>query len=134
MSLDDEDFVMQPLSRVRPNAATEWGNSNTISLRPKIAIKIAECIAEYSEIETALGMFLGFLLHTNPNTALAMYGSLENRAAQFKMLDAAAKADLPENHYAAISALQTVHIKPAMRARDRLAHWCWGHSDELPDA
>lgn len=124
---------MQPLSRVKPNAVTHWGESNTMSSRPKIAIKVAECIAEWAEIETSLGMFLGFLLHTNANTALAIYASLENRSAQFRMLDAAAASELPSDHYDAISALHAVHIRPAMRERDRLAHWCWGYSDDLPN-
>lgn len=105
-----------------------------MSKRPKIAIKVAECIAEWTEVETGLGMFLGFLLHTKADTAIAMHTSLENRAAQLRMLEAAAKAELPSDHYDVISMLHTVHIRPAMRDRDKLAHWCWGHSPELDDA
>lgn len=124
---------MQPLSHVRSNATSHWGDQNTISSRPKIAIKIAECIAEWAEIETVLGMFLGFLLHTSSKAALAMYAALENRAAQFRMLDAATKSELPSSHYDVISVLHTIYIRPAMRDRDRLAHWCWGHSPDLPN-
>ena len=125
---------MQPLSRVKPDAQSMWGSSNTMSFRPKIAIKVAECIAEWTEIETGMAMFLGFLLHTKADTAISMLISLENRAAQLRMIDAAAKAELKPDHYDIISMLTVVHIKPAMRDRDKLAHWCWGYSPELDDA
>jgi hypothetical protein len=125
---------MQPLSRVRPNAVTHWGDPNTISSRPEIAVKIAECIAEWTEIETLLGLFLGFLLHTTPKAALAMYAGVENRASQLKMLDAAASAELPPEHYDVLATLRAVYIRPAMKERDKLAHWSWRHSPDLPDA
>jgi len=105
-----------------------------MSLRPQIAAKIAECIAAWTEIETLLGLLLSFLLHATPKAALAMYAGVENRASQLRMLHAAASAELPKNHYDVIATLFTVYVRPAMRERDKFAHWCWGHSPELPDA
>src|SRR5262249_30638566 len=125
---------MQPLSRVRPSASTFWGQQDTMARRPSLALKIAECIAEWAEIETTLGMFLGLLLHANPQSALAMWSSVENRTSQMRMLDAAAESQLPADHYDIIAVLQTAYIRPAMKERDKLAHWCWGYSEDLPDA
>jgi hypothetical protein len=134
MSLEEGFPDMQPLSRVKPNAVTHWGDQNTISLRPQVAIKIAECIAAWTEIETLLGLFLSFLLHATPKAALAMYAGVENRAAQLRMLETAASAELPQDHYDVIATLFTAYVRPAMKERDKLAHWCWGHSPDLPDA
>jgi hypothetical protein len=124
---------MQPLSLVKPVQFTEWGDRSAMSLRPEIAVKVAQCIAHWSEIETMLGIFLGFLLHANEDAILAMYAAVDNRAAQLRMISSAANAALPRDHADVISVLMTAFIRPAMKYRDKLAHWCWGYSDELPD-
>jgi hypothetical protein len=125
---------MQPLSKVKPDAAAEWGESTTMMRRPDLAIKVARCIAQWAEVEIHLGALLGLLLHTNEKAAVAMYSALENRTAQLRMLSAAAEATLPTHHNAVIAALLSAIVRPAMKERDRLAHWSWGHSDDLPDA
>ena len=125
---------MQPLSHVKPNAVSQWGSHISISTRPEVAVKIAECIALWSQVETTLGVFLALLLHANEQAAAAMYSSVENRAAQLRMIDGSARSVLPQDHYDVISVLFSSKIRPAMKERDRLAHWCWGVSDDLPDA
>lgn len=125
---------MQPLSRVKTDAITVWGEPDTMARRPDLALKIANCITHWSEIEVILGAFLAFLLHANEKAALAMYTALENRAAQVRIITAAAKSRLPAEHSAVISELLSKIIGPAMKERDRIAHWNWGYSDDLPDA
>jgi hypothetical protein len=125
---------MQPLSRVNPNATPNWGSPNTMAFRPALAAKIAQCIAHWAEIEVFLGAFLGFLLHTNEAAAVAMYSGLENRTAQLKMINAAAKACLPIDHFDVLSCFFSAILRPVMRERDKLAHWNWGYSEDLPDA
>jgi hypothetical protein len=105
-----------------------------MSLRPNLAIKVARCIAQWSEIEVHLGAFLGFLLHAHPKAAWAMYTKIDNRAAQLRMITAAAEASVPANHFDVISILLSSILRPVMRERDKLAHWTWGHSEHLPDA
>jgi hypothetical protein len=102
--------------------------------RSKLAAMIAHCIAQWSEVEIHLGALLAFILHANEKAAVAMYANVENRATQLRLIDAAAEASLPKDHYEAISALLTSIVRPAMKERDKLAHWTWGYSDELPDA
>ncbi len=125
---------MQPLSRVKPNAVTIWGQHDTMAKRPKLAMMIAHCIAQWSEIEIHLGALLALILHANEKAAVAMYAGVENRAAQLRLIDAAAEASLPTEYYNAISVLLTAIVRPATKERDRLAHWTWGYSDELPEA
>jgi hypothetical protein len=127
-------FSMQPLSRVKPDALTNWGDPEAMSLRPKLAVKVARCIAQWTEIETHLGAFLGFLLHANQKAAVAMYSGVENRASQLRMIEAAAEASVPQDHFDVLSVLISSILRPVMKDRDKLAHWTWGHSDQLPDA
>jgi hypothetical protein len=125
---------MQPLSKVNRKAVTNWGLGDAMGLRPKLAVKVAQCIANYAEIEVSLGAFLGFILHTNEKAAVAMYSGLENRSAQLRMITSAAEANLPTEHFEVISALISSILRPAMRTRDKLAHWNWGSSEQLPEA
>jgi hypothetical protein len=126
---------MQPLSRVRPPPQfLGFGNDDTMSLRPKIAVKVAECIAKWADAESMLGMLLALLLEADAKAVLAMYSALENRSAQMRMLNAAAQSKLPVEHFDVFAALLLVYVRPAMRERDKLAHWCWGYSTELSDA
>jgi hypothetical protein len=125
---------MQPLSRVKSDALVKWGDPNTMMLRQKLAAMVAQCIAQWAEIEMSLGSFLGLLLHANQNAVLAMYSGVENRAAQLRMITAAAQATVPSEHFDVLSIFLSSIIRPVMKERDRLAHWPWGHSDELPEA
>jgi BarA-like signal transduction histidine kinase len=125
---------MQLLSRVKPNCATDWGSSDVMIRRPKVAVKIAQYIAEWTETETLMGIFLALLLHAHEDAVIAIYSGVENRASQLKIIKSATQSMLPQDHFDVISVFMTTDIKPAMTYRDKLAHWCWGLSDELPDA
>ncbi len=125
---------MQPLSRVKADAKLGFDQDDTMSTRPKIAVKIAECISEWADIESMLGIYLALLLDTDRQAALAMFSALDNRAGSLRMLEAATKTKLPEAHAEIFSALLLGFIRPAMRERDKLAHWCWGQSPDLPDS
>lgn len=121
---------MQPLSKVKPDAVTEWGHPTTMTRRPQLAAKVARCIAQWSESETHLGAFLSLLLHANQKAAVAMYSGLENRSAQLRLITSAAKASLPDDHFDVVSVLFSAILRPAMKERDRLAHWARGYSDD----
>jgi hypothetical protein len=134
MPFDEAGFLnMHPLSRLKPTATTNWGEPNAMALRPTLAAKVAHCIAHWSEIEIQLGTFLALLLHANEKAALAMYSALENRSAQLLLIEAAAEASLDAAHFNVIATILRVIIRPAMRERDKLAHWTWGYSIDLPD-
>jgi hypothetical protein len=56
---------MQPLSKVKPDAITHWGQGDAMIHRPNVAVKVAQYIAHWSDIETLLGLFLSLLLHAH---------------------------------------------------------------------
>ncbi|WP_291574345.1 hypothetical protein [Bradyrhizobium sp.] len=125
---------MQPLSRVKPDALVNWGDSTTMAQRPQLAAKICHCITQWSEIEIFLGAFLGVLLHTNHQAAVAMYSGVESRAAQLRLITSAAKASVPPEHFDVFSVFLSAVVRPLMKERDKLAHWSWGYSPDLPDS
>ena len=99
--------------------------------RPDLAINVARCIAQWAKIKFIFAL-LGLLLHTNEKAAVAMYSALENRAAQLRMLSAAAEAtNSPQRCDCRIA----LGYRPSRHEeRDQLAHWSWGHCVDLPDA
>jgi len=103
-------------------------------MRPKVAVTIAEYIAEWANIETMMGIFVALLLDTDAKAMLAMYSALNNRTAQLRMIEAAAESKLTPDHNDIMGALMHSFVRPAMKQRDKLAHWCWGYSTELPEA
>ncbi len=125
MSLEG-DFDMQPLSRVKPGRVlSTWGGKIRLSTRPEVAAKVADCIAAWSNIEESLCFFLSMLLHASENAVTAMLAATESRAAQLRMIEAAAKAEMSQKYYDSFSVLLTSQIRPAIKDRDKLAHWCW---------
>jgi hypothetical protein len=123
---------MQPLSRVRPDLVNiAFGVDNTLSREPKIATLIMECIAKWADSESLLGFMLAVLLKADADGVLALYSSVENRAAQLRMITAAARSKLPADQFALFEALMVKKIRPAMRERDKFAHWCWGFLPEV---
>jgi hypothetical protein len=125
---------MQPISRVRPwNATLRWGDSETMAKRPKLAVKVSQCISEWAEIETVLAIYFSTLLGAEPKAALAIYSALDNRAAQLRAVAAAAAEKLHPDDADLFEAVLQAALRPTMKERDKLAHWCWGTCDELPD-
>lgn len=99
---------------------------------PNITAGIALCISTHSEIELDLGILLSALLRAETNATLAIYSSLENRAAQMRMLYAAirtAKISVTKKDIA--EAILRYFVKPVTKERDRMAHWCWGWSPDI---
>jgi hypothetical protein len=124
---------MQPLSKVNPNASVTWGALDIMTSRPKVATKIAECIAEWADVETMLGLVLAFLLDTDSKAALAIYSSIESSSAQRRMILAAAKNKVDNERFDILSVMMSAVITPVMKERNKLAHWCWAYSPEIPD-
>lgn len=92
------------------------------------------CVGQWTEIETTLGVILAVLLDASPKAALAMFASTENRSTQLKMISAAALFQIGPYESDLLDAILTAHVHPASKDRNKVAHWCWGHSPEIPDA
>lgn len=127
-------MTIQPLSRVMPfGTSLHFQPVNVMTARPEIAALIAESIAEWSQIECGLGVILAVILETEAQTGLAMLATLNSSSAQMAVVEAAANAKLTKADQELFGAL-SVLIRAAAKDRHKLAHWCWMHCGELPDA
>lgn len=124
---------MQPLFQVRRGAKIALGMPETMLKRPHQAMKVARCISEFSNLETMLPVTLAFMLSADAETTFSMWSSLENRSAQLRLIDAAAESQLEDDYHDCWIVLSTKYIRAVMKERDKLAHWVWGYTDELPD-
>jgi hypothetical protein len=84
-------------------------------------------------LRRALRHNINGLLNSDPRTALAMFASLENRAAQLRLIAAAVKSRMPPDYGDVFTCVMSASVRPAMKERDKLAHWCWAFTPELPD-
>jgi hypothetical protein len=126
-------MAIQPLSQVKSSASLHFYPPDIMTARPILAPLVAECIAEWAQIECALGVILAIILETEAQTGLAMYMSLKSFNNQATVVSAAAKAKLTIADEELFSAVLMI-VRSAARERHKFAHWCWALSDDLPDA
>jgi hypothetical protein len=128
-----DDLDMQPLHRINAKANVAFGMDSTMKERPDVSVLVADFIAHWTNLESMFPLSLALILDADQKATLAMYGSLENRAAQSRMLLAGAKAKLDNLHYGVLEAILAIYIRPLMKERDRFAHWVWGYSPDILD-
>lgn len=122
---------MQPLTRY-PNAAVTLMQDNTMASRPDIAVVVAECIGVWAEIEFILGYTLSMILGADYKAGLAMYLALKGASPRQDAINAAASAMMAQEQKDVFDAVMII-VKKAYVQRNRLAHWCWGSSPQIPD-
>ena len=125
----------QPLSRVVPSATFEIGNVGlaTLRRRPKLAIAAMECIASWSHVERfLLGTYVQ-LAGGEEADAAAVYLAMETSTAKSEAIRVLSERKLSPDHRALMQAIIRVS-KACQKERDKLAHWSWGTSPELPEA
>ena len=100
--------------------------------RPHIAVLAMECIASWSLVESWLLNLWIALSGGNEAIAAEIFISLEGNSAKSAAIGKLVKRLDPRYQalYAAISRI----AKTQQKSRDKLAHWVWGHSPQMPDA
>lgn len=127
----------QPLSRVAPNASIVVGNAGDrpIARHPDLAVLAMEAIASWSNVENfMLGLFLE-LFGGHSSLAAEVFLSLEGRAAKLAAINAAATSVLKDRdeELRVLRAILAI-VKTNEKDRNKLTHWIWGDSPNLPDA
>jgi hypothetical protein len=122
----------QPLLSVRRDAAV---NVEPITLRqyPDLARSISDVIATWSQVECNLGVLLARMLGAAARPSMAMYSALSSSAAQMAALQAAADVALSRERLELFGAL-LILVKRAATKRNKIAHWLWGTSVQVPNA
>lgn len=126
----------QPLSSAKPNANIFIGN-NTDSparQRPNLALEAMNVVAEWSILEGFInGLFVN-LLGANPKQSSAIFSTIRSQQGQRDAIEAVLAIALQDrDEQNIIRAIFKVYER-ASKVRNRICHWVWGHSPQLPDA
>ena len=127
----------QPLSRVRPNASVTLGNAGDrpLARHPELAVLAIEAIASWSNVESFMLKLFIQLLGGDDSLAASVFLALETQHAKNAAIKAAAETALAERPqelsvFRAILSIANTNEKE----RNKLAHWTWGDSPDIPDA
>lgn len=124
----------QPLSRVTSNASVYLSNSGDylFNTKPELAIGAMTVISAWSTLESFLSGVLIRMLGPKAPPAIAMFSSLTSASAKRTAVRAAAKTVLEDKVYTEFATILEM-IKTAAKDRNKIAHWIWGHSPQIPD-
>lgn len=126
----------QPLSRVVPNASVIIGNAGDRPLlrHPELAVLAIEAIASWSNVENFMLEMFVCLLGGNESLAADIFLSFENQSAKTAAINAAANTVLKEkpDELAILKTIVAIS-KTNEKSRNKLAHWTWGDSPNIPN-
>lgn len=126
----------QPLSSVRPVTTLRFGGAANPALNnPEMALLGISIIAQWSMLEVALSWLFVELLGTNAAPAAAVFASIRSQSGQRDAIAAVlptAFGDDRDKQDLVLAALDV--FSRASKVRNRVAHWVWGYSPEIPKA
>lgn len=124
----------QPLSRVMPGASVIMCNADVRPLNhnPELGLLAMEAIISWSNVERfMLKMYLE-LMGGSQDLAAVSFLAQETQNAKMAAINAVAKHVLDEKYFELLQAILKAS-KPGQSGRDKLAHWTWGYSPNIPD-
>jgi hypothetical protein len=128
-----------PLSSVNPGANVLIGNvgpgASALAQRPLLALKAILVIESWANVEGFMLRLFAALLGGSESMAAEIYLRLDTKGPKSAAINAAADfafKSRPELKKL-LTAIQQIE-KTNGSMRDRVAHWTWGHSPELPQA
>lgn len=127
----------QPLSRVLPNASITIGNAGDrpLARHPELAVLALEAIASWSNVEAFLLRLFLQLLGGNESLAASVYLALDSQSAKTNAIKGAAANALRDRPQELVLLEAIIAIaKTNEKDRNKLAHWTWGDSPNIPDA
>lgn len=127
----------QPLSRVHPGAnfAIQNAGDRPLLRHPALAAGALEAIASWSNVEAFLLQLFIRLLGGNESLAACIYLALDTQYAKTKAIKAAADNVMrgQDRERSILDAILSI-AKTNEKDRNKLAHWTWGDSPDLPNA
>jgi hypothetical protein len=121
----------QPLLKVCSNATVELSLQRVIE-RPQVAAWIAECIACWSIVEYETSRLFTLLLDVNVEAGMELYNQFGGASLKESGIKALARSKLHRKDFEIIEALLKA-INSHEKTRNKIAHWYWGISDQVPD-
>ncbi len=106
---------------------------DTVLREPEIASAAMNVIANFAEIESAMGGLLAVMLSGASSPVVAMYNSLKASGVQREAIKSVAQDVLDEDCYKLFLAIMKIY-ETCSSERNKIAHWSWGWADEIPNA
>ena len=127
----------EQLSKVAPNAGVMIGNAGDrpLSRHPDLAILAMEALASWSNVEAFMLSLFVELFGGHGALAAEVFLSMQTQFAKSAAIDTAAANVLKERpeELRLLRAILAI-ARTSEKARNKLAHWTWGESPEVPDA
>ena len=127
----------QPLSRVAPDASIALGIAadRPLAKHANLALLAIEAIASWSNVESFMLHLFIELFGGQGSLAADVFLALDGQAAKSAAIDAAANSVLSDrpDELKVLRAIMAI-AKTNEKDRNKLAHWTWGESPDLPDA
>jgi hypothetical protein len=126
----------QPLSKVAPHADVMIhgiGVRLFIEQRPKLAPYAMEVIAGWSSVEASLVQIFMRLVGGNKADAAVMYLALDGDGPKRAVFKALAEQKFSGHKQEIFKSLMK-RVSSIGLERNKIAHWTWGYSPNLPDA
>lgn len=126
----------QPLSSVKPYANVFVGNNmdSPARNRPELALLAMNVVAEWSILESFINGVFVALLRASPVQAASIFATIRSQQGQRDAFMAVVDVTLPDQGERDIIMALLKAYERASKVRNRVAHWVWGHSPDLPDA
>jgi hypothetical protein len=126
----------QPLSRVKSDASYSLANTGDYPMRGKDALgRLAmEAIMSWSNVELFMLQMYVSLAGGKESDAAAVFLALENNSAKTTVISTLIERRGLKSQYVALFRAIIKLVKEKQKNRDKLAHWVWGNSPQLPDA
>jgi len=125
----------QPLSKLALGANYEIGNvgHRPLHQRENLASLAMEAVAAWAHVEGIMLHMFVRLAGGEQADAAAVFLAMETATAKAAAITTLAERKLPADGVALLRAILKAH-KSGQKERDKLAHWIWGTSNDLPDA
>jgi hypothetical protein len=107
-------------------------NPQALMERPDVAAWVAQCIANWSWVDSATGTLFVNLVGTNMSAGAILYAEMTSALAKDRSLRALGLARLEKADIPLLEALMSL-LKSGQATRDKLAHWYWGVCEQIPD-
>lgn len=125
-----------PLASLGREVGYHLGNSwdSPSRHRPELSLMAMSVVAEWSLLENFVNTLFVSMLGSDAPGGAAIFATIRNQAGQRDAINAVAETHIANRDLrdAILAALDV--YKGASKTRNRLVHWIWGHSPELPDA
>lgn len=123
----------RPLKQVVPGIVAYATGPEALRHQPELAAIAMNVVSQWAVNEVRMARILVELLGAQSRPVVAMHSALTSTQAQTAALRAVAKTMVSAERWPIFDAALLV-VKKLAKERNRIAHWIFGYSEQVPDA